>query len=193
MHWLVPFGQNKQFVGRHSQLEELFAKLDLERSEDNCQRTAIAGIRGVGKTQIALEAAFWIQKASLDCSVFWISAMSTASFEKGFHDIGQALQIPGINEDQADVKSLVKTFLSQESAGRWLLIIDNADDVEMLYSRANESDESSGSPALADYLPFSRKGSILFTTQNLEAAVKQAGVNVIIVKEMSEGDSQELL
>jgi hypothetical protein len=75
--------------------------------------------------------------------MFWISATSTASFENGFDDIGQALQVPRIREDKADVKSLVKTFLSQESAGRWLLIIDNADDMEMLYSRANESTESS--------------------------------------------------
>lgn len=193
MHWRVPFGRNKQFIGRHSQLEELFAKLDLEDSEDDCQRVAIAGLGGVGKTQIALEAAFRIQKASPNCSVFWISATSTASFEKGLLDIGQALQIPSINEDKADVKLLLKTFLSQESAGRWLLIIDNADDMEMLYRRANESDESSGSPALVDSLPFSRMGSILFTTRNLKAAVKQAGVNVIIVKEMSEGDSQKLL
>jgi hypothetical protein len=125
--------------------------------------------------------------------VFWISATSTASFEKGFHDIGQALRVPGINEDKADVKSLVKRFLSQESAGRWLLIIDNADDMDVLYTRANESIESSSSPALADYLLFSRKGSILFTTRNLEAAVKQAEVDVIIVSEMSKGESQELL
>ena len=132
MYWLVPFGRNKQFIGRHSQLEELFAKLNPEDSEDSCQRVAIAGLGGVGKTQIALEAAFRIQKSSADVSVFWISATSTATFEKGFLDIGQALQIPGINEDKADVKSLVKTFLSQESAGRWLLIIDNADDVVIL-------------------------------------------------------------
>jgi hypothetical protein len=63
----------------------------------------------------------------------------------------------------------------------------------MLYSRANKSDENSGSPALADYLLLSRIGSIIFTTQNLKAAVKQARVDVIIVKEMSKGDSQELL
>jgi hypothetical protein len=193
VHWLVPFGRNKQFIGRHSQLEELFARLDLEDSEDNCQRVAITGLGGVGKTQIALEAAFRIQKLSPNRSVFWISATSIVSFDKGFHDIGQALQIPGISEDKADVKSLVKAFLSQESFGKWLLIIDNADDVEMLYSRANEGNESSGSPALADYLPYSRKGLILFTTRNLEVAVKQAGVDVIKVKEMSKGDSQELL
>jgi len=103
------------------------------------------------------------------------------------------LEIPGIIEDKADFKMLVKTFLSQESAGRWLLIIDNADDVEMLYGRADESNESSGSPALADYLPFSRKGSILFTTRNQKAAVKEAGVNVIRISEMSKSDSQKLL
>ena len=147
----------------------------------------------MGKTQIALEAAFRMKKASPDRSVFWISAISTTSFEKSYRDIGQVLEIPGIIEDKADVKVLVKTFLSQESAGRWLLIIDNADDVEMLYDRADESNESSGSPALADYLPFSRKGSILFTTRNLEAAAKEAGVNVIILREMSESDSQKLL
>ena len=39
----------------------------------------------------------------------------------------------------------------------------------------------------------SRIGSILFTARDQEAAVKQAGLNVIIVKEMSEGDSQKLL
>src|SRR6266536_574038 len=111
VYWIVPFRRNKQFIGRHSQLEELFAKLNPEDSEDDCQRVAIAGLGGVGKTQIALEAAFRIQKASPDRSVFWISATSTASFEMGFHDIGQALQIPGINEDKADVKSLVKTSL----------------------------------------------------------------------------------
>ena len=78
MHWLVPFGRNKQFIGRHSQLEELFAKLDPEDFEDDCQRVAIAGLGGVGKTQIALEAAFQIREASPDRSVFWISATSTA-------------------------------------------------------------------------------------------------------------------
>jgi tetratricopeptide (TPR) repeat protein len=192
-HWLVPFGRNEHFIGRYSELEELLAKLNPKDPEDACRRIAIAGLGGVGKTQIALEAAFRIQKASSHCSVFWISATSTTSFEKGFRDIGQALQIPGINEDNADVKSLVKTFLSRESAGRWLLIIDNADDIEMLHSRAGESNESSGFPALVYYLPLSWKGSILFTTRNLKAAVKQAGADVIILKEMSEVDSQKLL
>ena len=59
--------------------------------------------------------------------------------------------------------------------------------------RADESDESFGSSALADYLPFSRQGSILFTTRNHEAAVNQAGIDVVTIKEMSESDSLKLL
>jgi tetratricopeptide (TPR) repeat protein len=192
-HWLVPFGRNKQFIGRHSQLEELFAKLDPKTSKDDCQRVAIAGLGGVGKTQIALEVTFRIHEESPKCSIFWISATSTTSFEKGFCEIGQALEIPGINEDKADVKLLVKTFLSRESVGKWLLIIDNADDMEMLYGRTNENDETNSFPALADYLPFSRQGSILFTTRNLEAAVEQAGGDVITIEEMSDSDSWKLL
>jgi hypothetical protein len=53
VHWLFPFGRNKQFAGRRSQLEELSTKLGSGDSEDNCQRVAIIGLGGVGKTQIA--------------------------------------------------------------------------------------------------------------------------------------------
>jgi hypothetical protein len=111
-------GQQSAANSHHRIFEELFAKLNPEDSEDDCQRVAIAGLGGVGKTQIALEAAFQIQKAFPDRLVFRIWATSSASFEKGFHDISQALQVPGINKDKADVKLLVKTFLSQESASR---------------------------------------------------------------------------
>ena len=91
------------------------------------------------------------------------------------------------------MKLLVKMALSQEIAGSWLLIVDNADDIDMLYNRGNKVSESGESLALADYLPFSRKGSILFTTRNHKVAVKHAGVNVIEVKEMTENDSLQLL
>ena len=99
----------------------------------------------------------------------------------------------GIDNDKADVKSLIKTHLSQEGIGRWLLIVDNADDLEALYTRPNESGESFGSPALANYLPFSRLGSILLTTRNHKVAVKHADVDIVTVKEMSESESLKLL
>ena len=46
---------------------------------------------------------------------------------------------------------------------------------------------------MVDYLPFSLRGSILFTTRNLKAAVKLAGKHIITVETMTETESLELL
>ncbi|KAH8658626.1 hypothetical protein BGZ60DRAFT_507289 [Tricladium varicosporioides] len=192
-HWCVPFGQNNQFVGREKQLQEVIAKLAPEEYEKDCQRVAITGLGGIGKTQVALEAAFRIRERHPDCSVFWVSAVNVPSFEAAFLEIGLKFQIPGINEDEANVKSLVQAYLSQETAGRWLLIVDNADDFSMLYQSTKESEKNVGSPALANYLPFSCNGSILFTTRNHKAAVNQAGTNVVTIEDMTESESLELL
>ena len=168
-------------------------KLHPQNYEDNCQRVAIAGLGGLGKTQIALEAAFRLQKTYPDQSVFWVPAIDMTSFERAYREIGNLLGIPGINDDKADVKSLVKAALSRESTGSWLLVVDNADDIDLLYNRDNKDDESSTLLALADYLPFSPRASILLTTRDYKVAVKHAGVNVIKVEEMTEDDSRQLL
>jgi hypothetical protein len=72
--------------------------------------------------------------------VFWIRATSTTSFGNAYHDIRQYLDIPGLEDAKADVKRIVKTRLSQESVGKWLLIVDNADDFEMFYHNDSEDD-----------------------------------------------------
>jgi tetratricopeptide (TPR) repeat protein len=148
------------------------------------------GLGGVGKTQIALECAFQLQTISPICSVFWIRATSTTSFENAYRDIGQYLEIPGLEDAKADVKKMVKTRLSQESVGKWLLIVDNADDFEMFYHNDGGDDQSS---ALSEYLPFSTLGAILFTTRDREAATQFAGPNVVVVDEMDDTESRELL
>lgn len=151
-HWIVPFGRNRDFTGRETIVGQLHKKINPFSEEDNCQRTAVFGLGGVGKTQVALESAYRLRK---HCSVFWVPAVDAISFEKAYREIGKRLKVNGI-DDGKDVKLLVKNFLSQESSGSWLLVIDNADDPELLF----------GTAALSDYLSFSLKGSILFTTRN---------------------------
>jgi hypothetical protein len=114
---VLPFGRNKDFVGRQYYLNRLIIILHTEDTEKDCQRVALVGLGGVGKTQIALECAFQLQSISPTCSVFWVRASDTASFENAFREIGQQLKIPGLENDDADVKTLVKTRLSQESTG----------------------------------------------------------------------------
>jgi pentatricopeptide repeat protein len=149
----------------------------------------LVGLGGVGKTQIALECAFQLQLISPTCSVFWVRASDTASFENAFRVIGQQLKIPGLEDDKADVKKLVKTRLSQESTGKWLMIMDNADNFEIFY----HNNKDSGYGALSEYLPFSPLGTILFTTRDREAATRYAGSNVIDIDEMDDEESREIL
>src|SRR5215472_6794436 len=137
---MVPFGRNEAFVGRESVLQQLLQRIPPDLNEDNCQRTAITGLGGVGKTQIALEAVYRIHGKGPDCSIFWVPAVDSTSFEQAYREIGRKLKVDGIEEDQADVKLLVKAALSKEEAGRWLLVVDNADDIELLYGKKTTGD-----------------------------------------------------
>ena len=73
---------------------------------------------------------------------------------------------------KAIVKALVKASLSSESSGKWIVIVDNAEDFELLYKKVTDD---VGSHALHEYLPFSLLGAILFTTRDREAATRYAG------------------
>ena len=160
--WLVPFGRNMDFVGRQEMMGRLLQRIPPDVERDRCQRTAIEGLGGVGKTQMALESAYQVRDRDRHCSIFWVPAVDVTSFENAYLGIGQKLLVPGIEEDGADIKLLIKNALSDERNGNWLLIVDNADDVDLLF----------GPAALCDYLPSSSRGSILFTTRNHEAVVK---------------------
>ncbi|KAI0864359.1 hypothetical protein F4860DRAFT_441662 [Xylaria cubensis] len=182
-HWVVPFGRNKDFVGREEILKRIVESVRPGAEMEDCQRIAIEGLGGVGKTQIALETAFRVKALYPHCSVFWVPAVDAASFESALLKIGQQIKVKGIDDDKADVRSLVQTALS-ESRDAWLLIVDNADDLELLF----------GSAALRDCLPFSCKGSILFTTRNHEA-VRKLGIrssDVIHVSGMNETEATDL-
>ncbi|EHK25616.1 uncharacterized protein TRIVIDRAFT_134921, partial [Trichoderma virens Gv29-8] len=154
-------------------------------NKDDCQRTAIEGLGGVGKTQLALEAVYLLHNQHPDCSIFWVPAIDVATFENAYRDIGRLLQVKGAGEDKADIKRLVNTTLSEESSGSWLLVIDNADDIELLF----------GETGPLSYLPFSRNGSILFTTRNHNAATKLdiSTESIIRVEEMDEAEALGLL
>ncbi|KAL6228690.1 hypothetical protein BDW75DRAFT_143238 [Aspergillus navahoensis] len=106
-----------------------------------------------------------------------------------FH-IAQQLQLPGLEEEGADAKKLVKDYLCNSSAGQWLLIFDNADDIDMWFG---ESEGNVEPCRLSAYVPWSRTGSVLFTTRFKKVASKLAMQNVIRVAELDEAGALELL
>ncbi|KAL1993077.1 hypothetical protein VTN49DRAFT_3834 [Thermomyces lanuginosus] len=184
-HFAVPFERNPNFVGRESIMEQLLATIPPSVNGDCCQKTALVGLGGVGKTQIALEIGFRIREKYPDCSVFWVPAIDAVNFRNAYRNIGQLLGIDSIDDDKADVEELVKTALSRETAGSWLLIIDNADSPDLFEGRTN----------LSRHLPFSRKGSLLFTSRNRELTLELGvpTINVFDIEGMSETEGFRLL
>ncbi len=184
-HFLVPFGRIETFVGREAVLDRLLTRLLPAAYRHDCQRTAIEGLGGVGKTQLALEAAYRVRDAHPDCSVFWVPAVDLASLDKAYREIGQALGVKGLDGDEADVRVLVHAALGQDDAGPWLWIIDNADDRELLF----------GKQAALMALPFNQNGSVLVTTRNHEVAIRldvpQPGL--LSIEAMPRPESSKLL
>ena len=174
-------------MGRTSILRELVEKADPYADSTCTQRIAVEGLGGVGKTQLALKAAYQIHDKHPDCSVFWVPAIDATSFENAYRKIGRELKIPGIDGDQADVKRMVKDAMSHEDSGTWLLVIDNADDAMLLLDKS--------APYLDQYLPSNKNGSILFTTRNHALAVRlvNSPEDTISVGEMSDPDARLLL
>ncbi|KAH8647477.1 hypothetical protein BGZ60DRAFT_521339 [Tricladium varicosporioides] len=185
--WIVPFERNSRFTGRESELAQLEGMLF---GEDRTTKIAITGLGGVGKTQLVLELVCRTKKKYKNISIIWIPAMGRESFQHAYLDAAQQLGIPGWEEDNVDIKRLVQDFLSKESAGKWLLVFDNADDIGMWIDRPRSERESG---RLIEYLPRSAQGCIIFTTRDRKTAIKLAHQNILEVPEMNTDVATQLL
>ncbi|KAI1178130.1 P-loop containing nucleoside triphosphate hydrolase protein [Nemania sp. FL0916] len=184
-HFLVPFGRNEAFVGRKDIIDNLLKRVPPVVQPHDCQRTALEGLGGVGKTQIALETAYRVHSTYPDCSIFWVPALDSEISYKAYREIGEALGVKGIDNEEADVRGLVHAVLARDDIGPWLLILDNADDQELLFEKQ----------AILKDLPFNRHGSILVTTRNHEVAVMLdvSHPGLLKVESMHRDESSELL
>ncbi|KAJ3335862.1 hypothetical protein HDU93_004231, partial [Gonapodya sp. JEL0774] len=169
----IPFRRNKQFVGRAKTIDELYRKL----FQENCGRVALVGLGGVGKTQVALELAHRVKDTERDCSVFWVPALSRESFEQAYTQIGELLGIGRDAEKPKDMAKTVHDHLSQGKAGRWLLIVDNADDDHILRD-------------IDPFLPKNDESRILFTTRTQTLAVTAARKDIVRLDQMDEVEAR---
>ncbi|CAH0026249.1 unnamed protein product [Clonostachys rhizophaga] len=179
--YYLPFTANRKFTGRESVLQAIQKKLF---SDPPCQRIALDGLGGVGKTQVALQFAHWMKTNHPTYSVFWIPVLSEASFEQAYMEIGKLLSVP--RESDEDYKKTVQRYLSSETAGKWLLIIDNADDKTMIFGAL-------GKPGLINFLPQSDHGLFLLTSRVREIAILFAETDVISIPEMNSHEARALL
>jgi hypothetical protein len=133
--------------------------------------------------------------------VFWVHAGTPARFGEGYRRIAEATKMDGWDDPKADVLRLVRSWLCDESNGRWLMVVDNADDSSVLFPPLHRtqvvevSNPGQAVEPLSDFLPQSPNGSILITSRSRDLAYGLTGnyANVIEVRPMDKGDALALL
>ncbi|KAK4223173.1 P-loop containing nucleoside triphosphate hydrolase protein [Podospora fimiseda] len=188
----VPYPENESFIGRESILQKL-----QQQSMKPASKIALSGLGGIGKTQIALAHVYWLHKTSPDVSIFWVHAHNAEKFRQSFMSIAQECQIPGSFDPKADILLLLKRWLERKESGRWLMVIDNADDTHLFFGMPKESVSRDGlkdEGSLGKYIPDCAHGSIIITTRNKETASRLVkGKRPIEVEKMDQEESKQLL
>jgi Cdc6-like AAA superfamily ATPase len=143
---------------------------------------AIVGLGGTGKSQLALEVAHRTRLNNKRCSVFWIDASDTNSLYRSYASVARKLRIPGCDDDQADIKQVVKQCVAEVSTRLCLLVFDNVEDTAV---RPSSSSSTSEGTDLSTVLPHSKLCSVIFTTTESKIAKTLAPRNVIALQELT--------
>ncbi|KAJ5366060.1 hypothetical protein N7541_000001 [Penicillium brevicompactum] len=185
----VPFKKDQMFVGREAVISAI--KERHKAIDQRHERVALVGLAGVGKTQTAIEYSYRVRESTPDMWVFWIHASNAARLEQGYQQIAAVAEIPGRDDLKMNILQLVYQWLCDPRNGRWLMVLDNADD-DGIFFGDNISDERG---PLERFLPQAAHGSILITSRNELAARNLVGMDghVIAVRPMNEDESLTLL
>ncbi|KAL7762869.1 hypothetical protein ACKLNR_006227 [Fusarium oxysporum f. sp. zingiberi] len=169
----IPFRRDPTFVDRGEILDQIGCQCS-----EPASRVAIAGLGGVGKSQLAIEFAYRFADRSAETWVFWVHASTQARIIEGFKSIANNVKLMGRDRPDADVLQLVFDWLSNGQNGKWLLVLDSADDSDvLLHSTSGGNDDGR---KLVEYLPQSPNGSILITTRNRDLAFRLTGTSQMI-------------
>ena len=154
----------------------------VELGEPNQAVTALNFLQGAdldrSKSQLAIEFDYRRKARYPDTWVFWIHAGSMARIEQGFRDIADHANLQERKDPSVNVVELANGWLSSSRSGKWLLIIDNVDNVSMLGEGPPSAEEGYGSspisrplPILAS-LPQNTNGALLITSRSRTVALE---------------------
>ncbi|RDW57476.1 hypothetical protein BP6252_13736 [Coleophoma cylindrospora] len=145
-YWLVPRGVSSFFTGRSEVLQRLRTSLCpslTSMNESRQRRFVIIGVGGAGKSEVCLR--FAKENRNRFWGIFWIDASNDTTATNSFKTLAAECHIKNDSPDG------VKHWLAN-SKQPWLLIIDNADDVNFDYST---------------YIPSGDMGAVLITSRNI--------------------------
>lgn len=105
--------------------------------------------------------------------------------------IAENLRLPGWNDQKGDVLQLVRHWLTSNQNGKWLFILDNIDDIQLLDQPLPSSVVQN---SLIQYFPRATNGVIIFTTRDNRVGERLAvRGKTTIVSTMTTTESVQLL
>ncbi|WQF82773.1 Putative tetratricopeptide-like helical domain superfamily, malT-like TPR region [Colletotrichum destructivum] len=187
--FVFPFEQNKDFIDRPDVVASLDALLP---PVDEYQSAALWGLGGSGKTQIALEFAY-SRFHQTNCAVYWVHADNEATFTQDYEALARKA---GLDKKGKDLLHAVRGWI--EAQPRWLLVVDNADDISIFGVGSDSgSTRDNGNPTeetcLYDYIPRGPVGTVLWTTRDERLVGSLVGVRQgLQVGRMTAGEATAL-
>ncbi len=142
-----PHPHNPNFTGRVDLLDRLHEALASGERAAFTQTSAITGLGGVGKTQLALQYAY--THLNDYQVIWWVRSEEPATLAADYATLASRLDLPEKDaRDQRVTVEAVRCWLEQN--GGWLLVFDNAQEPE----------------DLGEYLPTIGKGHVIITSRN---------------------------
>ncbi|KAG8530287.1 uncharacterized protein KY384_004789 [Bacidia gigantensis] len=170
--FMVPFERDSKYVDRSDITAQLDAKLRSNR------RAGLAGLGGVGYRERDPEA-----------HIFWIHASEAARVDQSYKHIAKKLNLPGWDDLSLNTFELVSEWLNTH--GRWLLVLDNADDLDLFFGPPAFSDQHK---QMHQYLPRCEESSTIITSRDTKVAYRLSDrEDPIVVENMTVEDAETLL
>ncbi|KAI2903722.1 hypothetical protein CBS11852_1733 [Aspergillus niger] len=175
---LVPFLRDKEsFVGR----EVCFQQIN--EGFEQSTRIALCGLGGAGKSRIALEYVYRMREQDPHLCIFWVFAASRSSLQSSYETIRREIPpeyirtlqfslrtgVAGNVDTERETISLVTQWLRSDQISRWLLVVDNADDLTFVDPTHPEESH------LMNLIPSASNGKVLITSRNGRVAEELVG------------------
>jgi class 3 adenylate cyclase/tetratricopeptide (TPR) repeat protein len=125
----VPYERNEYFTGREDVLATLYQTI--ETGTPLAITQALHGLGGIGKTQTAVE--YFYRYGERYSAVLWCRADTADALNTGYAELARTLELPEARlTEQPEIVTAVVNWLGDPAHRGYLLILDNADDPDLL-------------------------------------------------------------